>query len=169
MVNATKTAVKPYYGKLPGEELSNFDTLLLKMKRRNRANLKRKIIRRNEIVPLNDDEYVLLWGYIRHCCQLVANWKNVCDAIKVVASQSGRQFSDVMDECVDSMSIHVYTYAWRKYRHSADCAYVFSTAEYGFKSWIEGQNKFILGVDAAVTMHQEDLLGGRKVSCASMA
>lgn len=162
-----------YYGKLPAECLEDLDGLLLKMKKINRKHRGKKVIKGNEIDRLPDDEFLRLWGYIRHCCQLVTGWKNVKDALKVIASNSGRPFEEVLDECIDSMTIHVYTYSWRKYRHSVDCAYVFSTAEFGFKSWISAQNRFSSGIDIAKVLHDEDTYAGRKVGtgfcCNSLA
>lgn len=156
-----------FYGKLPKDCIETLDSLLLKMKRLNRRNAGKHVIRTEEIVPLPDDEYVRLWGYIRHCCKLVATWKNVRSAICVVAEKSGRSFDDVHDECVDSMTIHVYTYAWRKYRHSEDCNYVFSTATYGYLAWIDEQNRFNAGIVAEMERVAVENGSGRKVSNAN--
>jgi hypothetical protein len=164
IVNTDSTSRSKYYGKLPPECLRDLDSLLIKMRRINRKNAGRKVIRRNEIVPLPNDEFVRLWGYIRHCCQLATSWPNVRSAIRVVATNSSRDFEDVLNECIDSMTIHVYTYSWRRYRHSDECGYVFKTAEYGYKSWIESQNAYMLGEDAALVIHQEETYSGRKVS-----
>lgn len=154
--------ISKYYGKLSPELLKDLDALILKLKEINKVNKVgkgRKIVRRSEIVPLPEDEYVRLWGYLRHCCLLAANWKNIRDAIKVVADSSGRSFEDVQAECVETMTIHVYTYVWRHYEHSEECNYVFTTATFGYKSWIEEQNCYIAGIEAARKMTEKDDVG----------
>ena len=151
--------ISKYYGKLAPELLKDLDALILKLKEANRVHEGKRIIRRSEIVPLPDEEYVRLWGYLRHCCLLAANWKNIRDAIKVVADSSGRSFEDVQEECVDTMTIHVYTYVWRHYEHSDECSYVFTTATFGYKSWIEEQNCYMAGTEAAREMAEEDDVG----------
>ena len=67
--------VSRYYGKLPPEMLSDLDALLVKMRRVNRKVVTKKTINRKDIVPLPDDEYVRLWGYLRHCCSMVTTWR----------------------------------------------------------------------------------------------
>lgn len=145
-------AIRKYYGKLPDDMLKDMDGMLLKLKRLNRGLLSRKTIKSSEIRPLGAEEYCRLWGYIRHCCSMVTSWPNIRKALLVIADKSGRSFDDVKDECIDSMTIHVYLYSWRKYRHSEDCAYVFTTAEFGYKSWITRQNEYNAGTEAAETI-----------------
>lgn len=155
--------ISKYYGKLAPELLKDLDALILKLKEANKVNEGKRIIRRNEIVPLPDAEYVRLWGYLRHCCLLAANWKNVRDAISTIASRTNRSFKEVQEECVDTMTIHVYTYVWRHYEHSEECEYVFSTATFGYKSWIEEQNNS--STDGSVKMEDEDQVDrGHKVT-----
>lgn len=160
----TRTRVSKFYGKLPPNVVEDLDGLLLKMKETNKKLLKKKVIDASEIKPLSDEEYLRLWGYIRHCCDLVSTWKNVRNAICVFAEKSGRSFDSLHDEFVDSMTVFVYTYAWRKYVHSEDCGYVFKTAEYGYKSWAYAQNSFHSGAVAAKELHDADNpSSGRKV------
>lgn len=149
-----------FFGKLPPEILHDMDSLLLELKRRNRKVLRQKIIRRSDIVPLAPDKYVRLWGYIRHCCHLVSTWPNVRKAIETVAQNSGRLFVDVREECVDTMTLHVYSYAWRKYVHSDDCGLVFSTAIYGYKTWITSQNAYDGGVRLSMAVFEADNCNG---------
>lgn len=139
-----------FYGKLSPEQLADLDALILKLRDANVANLSRRKISKADIIPLPDDEYVRLWEYLKHCCKLVTSWKNVRDAIKVVADKSGRQIEDVQDECVLSMTIFVYTYVWRHYVHSDECGYVFSTAKFGYKVWLQEQNAYHLGVESVI-------------------
>lgn len=152
-----------YYGKLSPECLVDLDALLIKLRQLNQCHAGKRIIPRNEIVPLPENEYLRLWGYLRHCCLLATNWKNIKDAISCIADKSGRTFEEVQEECIDSMTIHVYTYAWRHYEHSEECGYVFTTAEFGYRAWIEEQNKFHKGVDAALEQHEDRNNCGRKV------
>lgn len=152
-----------YYGKLSPECLVDLDALLIKLRQLNQCHAGKRIIPRNEIVPLPEDEYLRLWGYLRHCCLLTTSWKNIKDAISCIADKSGRTFEEVQEECIDSMTIHVYTYAWRHYEHSEECGYVFTTAEFGYRAWIEEQNKFHKGVDAALEQHKDGNNCGRKV------
>lgn len=149
-----------FYGKLEPAFLQELDGLLLKLKELNKENLTRRVIKRSEIVPLPEKEYVRFWSIIRHCCMLVASWPNIKKAIGVIASKSGRMDEDVRDEAVDSMTIHVYTYAWRHYQHSEECEYVFSTATFGWKAWIEEQNNYHLVLENALDeMELEDDCG----------
>lgn len=156
-----------FYGKLPPEMLSDLDSLIVKLRRINRKVLKQKTIKSTEIRTLPDDEYLRLWGYIRHCCSLVTTWPNVRKAIAAIADKSSRTEDDVRDECIDAITTHVYTYAWRKYRHSEDCGLVFKTAEFGYKTWITSQNMFHDGVDLSRELFASDNPScGRKVSIA---
>lgn len=156
-----------FYGKLPPEMLSDLDSLLVKLRRINRKVLKQKTIKRTEIRALPDGEYLRLWGYLRHCCSLVTTWPNVRKAIAAIADKSSRTEDDVRDECIDALTTHVYTYAWRKYRHSDDCGLVFATAEFGYKTWITSQNMFHDGVDLSRELFASDNPScGRKVSIA---
>ena len=141
-----------YYGKLNPLMLADLDGLLLKMRTINKKALRNKTIKRTEIKALPEDDYLRLWGYLRHCCSLVITWPNVKRAIETIAFKSGRTFDDLSEECIDSMTTHVYTYAWRKYKHSEDCGYVFSTAEYGYKAWVSSQNLYHRGGDAAMEL-----------------
>lgn len=152
-----------YYGKLSPECLADLDALLLKLRKLNEQHSGKRVILRNEIVPLPDDEYLRLWGYLKHCCLLVTNWKNIKDAISCVATRSGRDFEDVQEECIESMTIHVYTYVWRHYEHSEECGYVFTTAQFGYKAWIDEQNRFHKGVDIALEDYVEENNLGRRV------
>lgn len=147
---------KNFYGKFPSAELVDLDSLLVKMRRKNRSLLKRKIIKTTEIRPLCDAEYVRLWGYIRHCCDMVTTWPNIRKAIGVISEKSGRALDDLKDECVDSMTVFVYTYVWRKYVHSDDCGLVFSTAVFGYKSWITSQNAYHSGIDLSIDVFNAD-------------
>ena len=158
-----------YYGKLTPECLKDLDALLIRMRLINRKNARKKVIRMSDIVSLPDGDYIRLWGYIRHCCQLATSWPNVRKSISVVAEKSGREFHDVMAECIDSMTIHVYTYAWRHYRHSEECGYVFSTAEYGYKSWITSQNSYMMGEIAAAKIEEEKGYSGKRVTAIGMS
>ena len=163
--NGAPRGVSRFYGKLPPEALADLDGLLLKLRNKNKDLLKKKIIKKTEIKPLCDEEYLRLWGYIRHCCDMVTTWPNIRKAIGVISDKSGRSFESTHDECVDSMTVFVYTYAWRKYESSEDCGYVFSTAEYGYKSWIAAQNIYHSGVDAAKEAFEaENPSSGRKVT-----
>ena len=147
--------------------LSDLDSLLVKLRRINRKVLKQKTIKRTEIRALPDGEYLRLWGYLRHCCSLVTTWPNVRKAIAAIADKSSRTEDDVRDECIDALTTHVYTYAWRKYRHSYDCGLVFTTAEFGYKTWITSQNMFHDGVDLSRELFASDNPScGRKVSIA---
>lgn len=157
--------IRGFYGKFPSYILADLDGLLIKLKKINKKLLKKKVIKKTEISPLCDEEYLRLWGYIRHCCDMVTTWPNVRKAIGVIAEKSGRSFESLQEECVDSMTVFVYTYAWRKYEHSEDCGYVFSTAEYGYKSWIAAQNQYHSGAVAAKEVFEADnTSGGRKVT-----
>lgn len=154
-----------FYGKLPPEMLADLDSLLIKLRRINRKVLKQKTVKRSEIRPLPDDEYLRLWGYLRHCCSLVTTWPNIRKAIAAIAEKSDRTEDDVRNECVDSLTTHVYTYAWRKYRHSEDCGLVFTTAEFGYKAWITSQNLFHDGVELSKNIFYADNPScGNKVS-----
>ena len=82
----TRTRVSKFYGKLPPNVVEDLDGLLLKMKETNKKLLKKKVIDASEIKPLSDEEYLRLWGYIRHCCDLVSTWKNVRNAIAITSS-----------------------------------------------------------------------------------
>ena len=139
-----------FYGKLPEGCMKGMDRLLLVMKALNKENLKRRVIRRHEIVMLPEKEYMELWGYIRHCCTLVASWPNMTNAISTIAVKRGMDFNEVKEEAVDSMTIHCMTYAWRHYEHSEDCGYVLSTANFGWQSWIEEQNAYHDGIDEMI-------------------
>lgn len=148
-----------FYGKLPPEALADLDRLLLKLRETNSALAGRRVIRREEIVPLPDDEYVRLWDYLRHCCHLAASWPNKMAAIRAIAGKRNMSFREVQEEAVDSMTIHCYTYAWRHYRHPDDgdsSAYVLSTAKFGWLSWIEEQNNFHCGIDSALRDFMEE-------------
>lgn len=145
-----------FYGKLPPEMLADLDYLLVKLRRINRKVLKQKTIKSTEIVALPEFEYLRLWGYLRHCCSLVTTWPNVRRAISAIADKSFRTEEDVRDECIDTITTHVYTYAWRKYRHSEDCGLVFKTAEFGYKTWITSQNMFHEGVDLSREIFASD-------------
>lgn len=159
--------IAKYYGKLPSVMLADLDALLLKLRRKNRKLLRNATIKRSEISPLPDDEFIRLWGYMRHCCSMVASWPNVSKSIAVIADKSGRDVDGVREECIDSMTVHVYTYAWRKYKHSEECGLVFSTAEFGYKAWISSQNAFHEGESAAESLFvEEKLTGGSKVNTA---
>ena len=156
-----------FYGKLPSEMLADLDSLLIKLRKINRKVLKQKTVKRSEIRPLPDDEYLRLWGYLRHCCSLVTTWTNVRMAISAIAEKSSRTEDDVRDECIDAMTTHVYTYSWRKYRHSEDCGLVFSTAEFGYKSWVSSQNLYHDGVEFSRELFASDNPScGRKISIA---
>ena len=157
--------VESYYGKLPPESLKELDSLLLELKEANSANKGKRVISRSEIVSLPEDKYLKLWGYLNHCCKLVSNWDNVNKAIRVIASKTMRPFSEVQEECIMSMTIHVYTYAWRHYEHSEDSsAYVLSTAKFGFCSWIKEQNSYFNGIAIARSEAEDMRLDrGRKV------
>ena len=98
-----------YYGKLTPECLKDLDALLIRMRLINRKNARKKVIRMSDIVSLPDGDYIRLWGYIRHCCQLATSWPNVRKSISVVAEKSGREFHDVMAECRqhDYTRVHV--------------------------------------------------------------
>lgn len=152
-----------YYGKLSSADLAQLDGLLLKLKSLNAKHKGHRRIRRDEIVPLPEDEYIKLWGYLKHCCTLAASWPNVRKAISVVADKSGRTIEDVREDCIESMTVHVYIYAWRHYEHSDECEYVFSTAVFGYKAWIESQNNYTAGIDQAIEMAKEENNCGRKV------
>lgn len=145
-----------YYGKLSPEMLADMDAMLQRLRRMNRGLLKNATIKRGDIRPLPDADYVRLWGYLRHCCTLVASWPNVRKAIAAIADASGRDFDSLRDECIDSMTVHVYTYAWRKYRHSDECGLVFSTAEFGFKAWITSQNMYHGGISLSGELFMAD-------------
>lgn len=155
--------MQDYYGKLSPECLAELDSLLLKLKEANKCHEGKKIIHRDEIVPLPDEEYLKLWEYLRHCCLLVASWPNKRKAISIIAEKRGVQVDEVRDECVDSMTIHCYVYAWRKYQHSTECNYVFATAKFGYQTWIEEQQKFYNGVDVAVEEARLQFNGGKRV------
>lgn len=157
-------AKSKYYGKLSPECLRDLDALLIKLRQLNKVHEGKRVIPRNEIIPLPDSEYLRLWGYLEHCCLLATNWKNIRDAISCIADKSGRDFEDVQEECINSMTIHTYTYAWRHYEHSEECGYVFKTAEFGYRAWVEEQNKFHDGVALAFDQHIADNNCGRKVN-----
>lgn len=160
--------VSRYYGKLPPEMLSDLDALLVKMRRVNRKVVTKKTINRKDIIPLPDDESVRLWGYLRHCCSMVTTWPNVRKAIATIAGKSSMTYDEVRDDCIDSLTTHVYTYAWRKYRHSEDCGIVFKTAEFGYKAWISSQNMFHDGVELSKNIFFADNPScGNKVSCSA--
>ena len=55
-----------FFGKLPPEMLAYLDSLLIKLRKINRKVLKQKTVKRTEIKALPDDEYLRLWGYLRH-------------------------------------------------------------------------------------------------------
>lgn len=157
--------IRGFYGKFPPDILADIDSLLLKLQGKNKGLLKKKVIKKTEIKPLCNEEYLRLWGYLRHCCDMMTTWPNVRRAIGVFAEKSGRSFDSLQEECVDSMTVFVYTYAWRKYEHSEDCGYVFSTAIYGFKSWVAAQNQYHSGAVAAKEVFEADYTsGGRKVT-----
>lgn len=162
------TVRKSMYGKLPESMLADLDGLLLKLRRINRKGLKGQSIKASDIRALPEDENSRLWGYLRHCCTMVAGWPNISKAIAVMASRSNRDFANLREECIDSMTIHVYTYAWRKYRHSSECGLVFKTAEFGYKSWISSQNVYEAGTESfRKQFEDENPSCGRKVSVPS--
>ena len=135
------------------------------MKALNNDNLKRRVIHRKDIVMLPDKEYLRLYGYLRHCCTLVASWPNMTRSIDTISRKRCMPFDEVKDEAVDSMTIHCITYVWRKYRHSDDFGYVLSTARFGWMSWIEEQNMYHDGIDEMVDMMEDTRLDcGHKVS-----
>jgi hypothetical protein len=148
------------------EERNELDALLLKMQRANRRNRKRKVIRADEIVPLGAADNARLWELIRKCCRLVTTWGNINSAIRTVAAKANERFEDALEECVNSMSMHVYTYSWRKYRHSEDCAYCFNTAIFGFKTWICSENGYHDGIDFMKGLAAEESYEGHKVATA---
>lgn len=158
-----------FYGKLEPAVLQELDGLLLKLKELNKENLKNRVIKRSEIVPLPEKEYLRFWDLIRHCCLLVTSWPNIKKAIGVIASKSGREPADVQEECVDTMTIHVYTYAWRHYEHSEECEYVFSTATFGWKAWIEEQNNYHKGFECAAEDKEIEDNCGHKVCTLNFA
>lgn len=159
-----------FYGKLTKECLEGMDRLLLAMKAINKENLKRRVIRRSEIVMLPEGEYLQLWGWLRHCCVLVASWPNISEAISTIAKKREMAFDEVKDEAVDSMTIHCITYAWRKYEHSEDCGYVLSTAMFGWQSWIEEQNSYHDGIAEMIGEEEQRRPScGHKVSNLNMA
>lgn len=166
--NAAPTGAGKYYGKLPPEIVADLDKLLLKLQAKNRTLLKKKVIKSTEfeqIKTLDHDENIRLWEYIRHCCDLVSTWPNVRRAIGVFSEKSGMSFESLHEEFVNSVTTFVYTYAWRKYKHSDDCEYVFSTAIYGYKAWAYEQNCFHSGSVAAKELFDADNpSSGRKVS-----
>ena len=154
--------MESYYGKLSPECLQELDSLLLELKELNAVHGGKRVIRRTEIVPLPDDKYLKLWGYLTHCCKLASNWDNVKQAINTIASRTNRSFKEVQEECVLSMTIHAYTYAWRHYEHSEDCGYVFRTATFGYRAWIEEQNNS--STDGSVKMEDENVIDrGHKI------
>lgn len=157
--------IEQFYGRLTPNNLSRLDTLLLELQRLNKVNLASKKIDPKNIVSLPDSDYLELWGYIRHCCVLATNWPNKRRAVRMVASKRGMSFEDVMDEAVDSLTIHCYTYAWRHYTHSErPDAYIFSTAKFGWLTWIEEQNNFHAGIEDAIErQHAEETRCGRQV------
>lgn len=148
------------------EERNELDGLLLKMRQANRKNAKRKVIPAEDIVPLGAVENMRLWELIRNCCKLVTTWGNVNSAIRTVAAKANERYEDALEECINSMTMHVYTYAWRKYSHSEDCAYCFSTAIFGFKTWICSENGFQNGIDFMKGLAAEESYEGRKVASA---
>lgn len=173
-----RNEVKKYYGKLPPKDRRRMDELLLKMQRLNSEQLKKRIVLKNEIVPLPDDEYVELWGYLRHCCTLVASWPNNARAIRTIASYRGMDDEETRDEAIDSMTIHCYTYAWRHYdskkasyahcgpmEEELECGYVLSTAKFGFKTWLSEQNRYNSGIKFEVEeAYLKEPHKGRKVN-----
>lgn len=158
-----------FYGKLSKECLDDMDRLLLAMKAINAENLKHRVIRRNKIVMLPEKEYTTLWGYLRHCCVLMAGWPNISEAISTISKKRCMPFEEVKDEAVDSMTIHCMTYAWRKYEHSDDCGYVLSTARFGWQSWIEEQNLYHDGIDEMIAAAEDSMPNcGHKVHNVNM-
>lgn len=143
--------IEKFYGKLTPECLARLDSLLLEMQGLNKVHVGSKKVNPKAIVPLCDKDYLELWGYLKHCCTLAVNWPNKRRAIRMIASKRSMAFEEVMEEAIDSLTIHCYTYAWRHYIHSDDpSAYVLSTAKFGWLTWIEEQNNFHVGIDEAM-------------------
>ena len=158
--------IEQFYGKLTPNCLARLDELLLKLQRLNKVHLGSKKVDPKKIVALPEEEYLELWGYLRHCCVLAVNWPNKRRAIRMVASKREMSFEEVMGEAVDSLTIHCYTYAWRHYEHSEDSsAYVLSTAKFGWLTWIEEQNNAsCAGVDNIRDEHRaEETRCGRQL------
>lgn len=130
------------WGKLSLEQLQDFDGLLLKMKEKNRLLLEKEKIQLEEIRPLADDENNRLWSYITHYASLQCKWPNIRRAISYFAAlDDSLSREDIEHDAMMYIAIHVYRYAWRKYTHSDECAYVFSTGTLGWKEWQERMNK----------------------------
>lgn len=180
-----RNTVKKYYGKLPPHERQRMDELLLKMQRLNSEQLKKRVILKDEIVPLPESEYIELWGYLRHCCTLVASWPNKARAIRTIASYRGMDVDETRDEAIDSMTIHCYTYVWRHYdskkascaaetscykgdgltEEELDCGYVLSTAKFGFQTWLAEQNRYNSGIKFEIEeAYLKEPHKGRKVN-----
>ncbi len=157
-------SVRSFYGKLPPESIKDLDGLLLEMKSKNKKLLKKAQIKPVEIKQLGQEENLRLWEYLRHCANLVSTWPNVRKAIGIFSEKSGRLYDNLREEFIDSVSVFLYTYAWRKYEHSEDCGYIFSTAEYGYKAWVWSQNMYHSGEKCAAELFEADhTTGGRKV------
>lgn len=174
-----RNTVKKYYGKLPPHERQRMDELLLKMQRLNSEQLKKRVILKEEIVPLPEAEYIELWGYLRHCCMLVASWPNKARAIRTIASYRGMDVDETRDEAIDSMTIHCYTYVWRHYDSKKasydkeisptgemlECGYVLSTAKFGFQTWLTEQNRYNSGIKFEIEeAYLKEPHKGRKVN-----
>lgn len=143
--------VEKFYAKLSPECQADMEALIFELKDlNNEVHKGKRCIAKAEIVPLPDDKYTRLWGYLRHCCHLVACWPNKRRAIETIASKRHMDIDEVRDEAVDSMAIHCYTYVWRHYEHSDEpTAYILATAKYGWLDWITEQNNFHSGIDDA--------------------
>lgn len=157
-----------FYGKLEPEVLQELDSLLIKLKSLNEIHKGKRVIKKTEIVPLPDKEYLRLWELVRHCCRMISFWGNVTKAIGIISSKRGQEVQEVREECIDYMTIHVLTYAWRHYEHSEECGYVFSTAEYGWRAWIEEQNNYHSGFEIELQKQAEENCG-RKVCTLNFA
>lgn len=139
------------YGKPSREQLDELDSLLVELRRTNQHLLgDGKVIPLGGIKPLDPDKNGRLWEYIRHYCRMVVMWPNHLKAVKAICGKDDRMDSDeAIEEVVSDMSIHVYRYVWRRYRHCDDAGgYIVGTAKFGFKEWLAKQNARIeLGND----------------------
>lgn len=128
-------------GKLSKDQLADFDALLLELQGLNAENLANsKVISMDRIVPLPKGKNERLWDYIRHYSRLVCMYPNNKKTLMGIASYDDSiSLSELIDDAVMDVSIWVYRFAWRQYRHSEECGYVFTTANYGFMSWSTGK------------------------------
>lgn len=143
--------MRKFKGRLNKDQLADFDSLLLKLKEINGGQTLEKgtVIPLDKMAVLPDDENRRLWEYIKHYSKLVVMYPKNLEVVRGIHHFDDTTSLDVLiDEATMDVAIWVYRFAWRQYRHSEDCGYVFTTGGFGFQSWAMSRKTWSDGVDS---------------------